>query len=293
MNFQKLAHRQTDFHDPRTMKKQRNKPLESSVYCRPYMVIGFILAAAAVICDSLALFFIGTTMIGVLGCMAIPINVFVSRYVLYEEIKSTEKFYIGLITFGCIACLATAKTHQPLETFIQFSSIDTAMFIYSMWTLGMCLYSLTCFVKNGKSELIFLSVISGIAGSQFVTMGKYLLDMTWLIRSNLELPNELQIAGVCLLAILSLPLQIIFLNKSLERFNATHSIAIFQCTWCILNVSQGIVIFRDMETASLIEITIFTAGFILTVMGIVGLSKQIESEPLSYSDRSPSSNVPL
>tara|TARA_Y100000389_G_C17075792_1_gene324231 strand:- start:6 stop:380 length:375 start_codon:yes stop_codon:yes gene_type:complete len=124
-------------------------------------------------------------------------------------------------------------------------------------------------------------------------MGKYLLDMTWLIRSNLELPNELQIAGVCLLAILSLPLQIIFLNKSLERFNATHSIAIFQCTWCILNVSQGIVIFRDMETASLIEITIFTAGFILTVMGIVGLSKQIESEPLSYSDRSPSSNVPL
>lgn len=292
MNFQKLAHRQTDFYDPRTMNKQRTHPLESSVFCRPYMIIGFVLTAAAMVCDSLALFFIGTVMIGVLGCMAIPINVFVSRYILYEEIKNTEKFYITLITAGCISCLATAKTHEPMETFSRFASSSTAMFIYFMWSLGIFLYAISVFTERSEMELILLSVLSGIAGSQFVTMGKYLLDMTWLLRSGIELPNTLQIIGVCMLAVLSLPLQIIFLNKSLEKFNATHSIAIFQCTWCILNVSQGIIIFGDMETASLFEICIFSIGFLTTVAGIFGLSKQIESEPLSYSSHSSSSNAP-
>ena len=291
MNFQKLAHRQTDFHDPRTMQKQRNKPLTSSVYLRPYMIIGFILAAAAVVCDSLALLFIGTTMIGVLGCMAIPINVFVSRYVLFEEIKDTEKIYIGIITLGCIACLATAKTHEPIETFVRFASINTAIFIYGMWTFAFGLYSASLFVDKSDFQLVVLSVVSGIMGAQFVTMGKYLLDMMWL--SSNELPNTLQIVGVCILAIVALPCQIIFLNKSLEKFNATHSIAIFQCTWCILNVSQGLAIFGDMMTASTAEIAIFSIGFLLTVFGIVGLSKQIGVEPLSYSDHNPSSNVPL
>jgi hypothetical protein len=97
MNFQKLAHRQTQYHDPRTMQKERKEELETNVFFRPYMILGFILTIAAVICDSIALFFIGTTVIGVLGTMAIPINVFVSRYILYEQIKKTEKMYIFII----------------------------------------------------------------------------------------------------------------------------------------------------------------------------------------------------
>ena len=293
MNFQKLAHRQTNYHDPRTMQKSRTDPLTSSVYLRPYMIIGFILAAAAVVCDSLALFFIGTTMIGVLGCMAIPINVFVSRYILYEEIKKTEKYYIGVITLGCIACLATARTHESIETFIRFSKLETALFIGAMWGLALFLYGIYLFINKREVQLVVLSVISGIMGSQFVTMGKYLLDMTSLVNRGIDLPPTLQIIGVACLAIVAMPLQIIFLNKSLETFNATHSIAIFQCTWCILNVSQGIVIFGDMEHSSTAEAIIFCTGFLLTCCGIVGLSKQIEAEPLSYSDHSPSSSVPL
>ena len=109
MNFQKLAHRQTDFHDPRTIEKRRTVPLDTNTYYRPYMILGFVMSIAAVLCDSIALLFIGTTTIGVLGCMAIPINVFVSRFLLYEEIKNNEKMYIGLITLGCLICLITTQ----------------------------------------------------------------------------------------------------------------------------------------------------------------------------------------
>lgn len=283
MNFQKLAHRQTDYHDPRTMINPRRESLHTNVFCRPYMLLGFILTAAALVCDSLALFFIGTTMIGVLGCMAIPINVIVSRYVLLEEIKNTEKFYITIITFGCILCLFTAKTHEPIETFIRFAKIETAMFISSIWALALVLYVSYLFVQKNDFQLVVLSVISGIMGSQFVTMGKYLLDMIWLLQNNMALPPVLQIIGVSTLAAAAMPLQILFLNKSLEKFNATHAIAIFQCTWCILNVTQGIIIFGDMETASTAEYIVFCSGFIFTFLSIIGLAKQIGDEPPSYS----------
>ena len=85
-NFQKLAHRETNWEDPRTQTKLRKVPLQTPLYCRNYMILGFLLTVAATVCDAIALFFIGATMIGVVGCTAIPINVVVSRWLLKEEI---------------------------------------------------------------------------------------------------------------------------------------------------------------------------------------------------------------
>ena len=86
--------------------------------------------------------------------------------------------------------------------------------------------------------------------------------------------------------------QVIFLNKALERFNATHAVAIFQCTWCVLNVSQGIIIFGDMAAATTFEYIIFMGGFVAAIIGVIFLSKQIGELPPSYSDRNPSSTSP-
>lgn len=282
MNFQKLAHRQTEYEDPRTMDILRINKLTSNVYFRPYMIIGFILSVAAVVCDALALMFVGTTTIGILGCMSIPINVFVSKYLLYEDIKKKAKLYIATITIGCILCLFTTHPHNPMETFVRFARVDTAVFIAGMW-----LFAGVCALIGWASEqkLLAYGVLSGTMGSQFVTMGKYLLDMSYLIRHDLPLPPTLQIVGVACLFLLALPLQIIFLNKSLEKFNATHSVAIFQCTWCVLNVVLGIVIFGDMEHAELYQILIFLTGFCMTMVGIVGLSKQIEYNPPTLSEQ--------
>jgi hypothetical protein len=253
------------------------------------MVLGFVLSVAAVVCDALALLFIGTTTIGVLGCMAIPINVFVSRFLLYEEIKSNEKIYIAVITLGCVTSLVTTQPHEPIETFIRFSKPETAVYITGVWLFSAILVVASYLSEKREAQLLSLGVVSGIMGSQFVSMGKYLLDLTWLIRNDMVLPPRLQIIGVIFILSVSLPLQIITLNKSLEKFNATHSVAIFQCTWCVLNVVQGMVIFGDMENATAVQTVVFFFGFVLTCAGIVGLSKQIGAESRSYSVHNPSS----
>lgn len=286
MNFQKMAHRQTDYEDPRTCNKLRQEKRTDDVYLRPYMILGFILSICAMVCDSGALIFIGTTAIGILGTMSIPINVVVSRFLLYEKIKSEEKWFILTITVGCVLCLFTATSHEPIETFQRFARWDTAQFIICLWALAATLYLASVLVNSMRYQLIALSVVSGIMGSQFVTMGKYLLDMTWLLAVEYPLPPTLQIIGVSIIAVIALCLQVIFLNKALEKFNATHAVAIFQCTWCILNVTQGIIIFGDMSSASGLEFGIFACGFVITVGGVIGLSRQIGESPLSYSDHS-------
>ncbi len=289
MNFQKLAHRQTDFHDPRTLENKRNVPLDTNVYYRPYMILGFVMSLAAILCDSIALLFIGTTTIGVLGCMAIPINVVVSRFLLYEEIKNNEKFYIGLIMTGCLICLITTQSHEPIETFIRFSKAETGTFIFVQWCFVCLLLFVAFFINKLEFQLLAFGVSSGILGSQFVTMGKFLLDLTWLIQNNIQLPPTLQIVGVIMLLITALTGQIITLNKALEKFNATHAVAIFQCTWCVFNVVQGIVVFGDMEHASDAQALIFVIGLFITFIAVIGLSKQIGGQFHAYSDHSPSS----
>jgi magnesium transporter len=289
MNFQKLAHRQTLYEDPRTCNKVRRKPRKDYVMLRPFMLLGLTMSVCAMICDAIALLFIGTTTIGILGTMSIPINVFVSRFLLFEQIKTSEKWYILVITLGCVACLFTAQTHEPLETFERFAQKETAIFIICMWCLAGLLFIMCHLIDRVGFQLASLSVISGIMGSQFVTMGKYLLDMTWLLANKMPLPPTLQIVGVSCLAVMALVLQIIFLNKSLEKFNATHAVAIFQCTWCVMNVAQGIIIFGDMASASTVDYVIFLLGFGTTLFGVIALSRQIGVEPHSYSDHNPSS----
>lgn len=284
MNFQKLAHRQTTYEDPRTCKNVRREPRKDNVMLRPFMILGLIMSICAMVCDGFALLFIGTTTIGILGTMSIPINVFVSRFLLFEQIKTSEKWYILVITLGCVACLFTAQTHEALETFERFAQQETAIFIICMWSLGIILYILCHLIDRVGFQLASLSVISGIMGAQFVTMGKYLLDMTWLLRQNMSLPPTLQIVGVSCLAVVAIILQVIFLNKALEKFNATHAVAIFQCTWCVMNVVQGIVIFGDMASASTSDYVIFILGFMTTLFGVIALSRQIGVESPSYSD---------
>ena len=73
MNFQKLAHRQTTYEDPRTCNKVRRDPRTDNVMLRPFMILGLIMSICAMVCDGFALLF----------TMSIHINVFVSSFLLF------------------------------------------------------------------------------------------------------------------------------------------------------------------------------------------------------------------
>ena len=260
-SFQKMAHRQTHYKDPRTTQQPRNKPLDTPVWCRGYFLLGMCLSIAAISCDAISLYFIGTTLIGVLGCFSIPINIIVNRILLYEEIICKETLYILIITIGCVLSIITAVTHEPIETFIYFAQIESAIVLMSVWFISFILVIIV------------------------MTMAKYLIDLHYLISNDLILPPNLQIISAVFILLVSIPLHIISLNLALKKFNAHHAVTIFQATWCISNVSLCIIIFKDLDNISTPQAVIFMTGVLTSFVGVLCLAKQIEASPESYSDR--------
>lgn len=285
-SFQKMAHRQTNYKDPRTTQQPRNKPLDTPVWCRGYFLLGMCLSIAAISCDAISLYFIGTTLIGVLGCFSIPINIIVNRILLYEEIICKETLYILIITIGCILSIITAVTHEPIETFIYFAQIESAIVLMSVWFISFILVIIVMICKTDYSQLVIYSILSGIMGAMSMTMAKYLIDLHYLISNDLILPPNLQIISAVFILLVSIPLHIISLNLALKKFNAHHAVTIFQATWCISNVSLGIIIFKDLDNISTPQAVIFMTGVLTSFVGVLCLAKQIEASPESYSDHS-------
>ncbi len=283
-SFQKMAHRQTNYRDPRTQLEMRSKPLTSPVYCRGYFLLGMCLSIAAISCDAISLYFIGTTLIGVLGCFSIPINIIVNRILLYEEIICKETIYILIITFGCFLSILTAVTHEPIETFIYFAEIESAIVLIIVWCLCFLLVIIVIICKTDYSQLVIYSILSGIMGAMSMTMAKYLIDLHYLINNGYVLPPTLQIISAVIILCVSIPLHIISLNLALKKFNAHHAVTIFQATWCISNVSLGIIIFKDLNNIDSSQAIIFMSGVLTSFIGVLCLAKQIEASPESYSD---------
>ena len=285
-SFQKMAHRQTNYKDPRTQLELRPTPLTSPYWCRGYFLLGMCLSIAAVSCDAISLYFIGTTLIGVLGCFSIPINIVVNRILLYEEIICKETLYILIITLGCVLSIVTSVSHEPIETFIYFASIETAIVLIIVWVICFILVLIVMIYRTDYTQLVIYSILSGIMGAMTMTMAKYLIDLHFLVNNNLPMPPTLQIISAGIILIICIPLHILSLNLALKKFNAHHAVTIFQATWCISNVTLGIIIFKDLNNINTSQACIFLSGVLTSFVGVLCLAKQIEASPESYSGHS-------
>ena len=154
----------------------------------------------------------------------------------------------------------------------------------SVWIISFIILIIIMIRRTDYTQLVGYSILSGIMGAMSMTMAKYLTDLTWLTNNNLAWPPMLQIGSAIFILIISIPLHIITLNMALKKFNAHHAVTIFQATWCIANVSLGISIFGDLNDVWTFQAGIFLLGVFISFLGVLGLARQIEALPESYSD---------
>ncbi len=276
-SFQKLAHRQGHFYDPRTQQKPRAQELTSHVCCRGYFILGLGVSIVGIVCDFISLLFIGTSLIGVLGCLGIPINIIVNRILLYEEIKWRETMYIIIITLGCFLSVVSSEQQLPIEIFRRFALMETAYILMGVWIVSAIILLTIILYSKDNIELVGYSILSGIMGAQSMSMGKYLTGLINLLQENESFPPLLQIISVVFIIIVAIPLHILFLNLALKKYNATHAVTIFQASWCINNVVMGILIFGDTDSFNTIQIVTFIFGMFIAFFGVIGLSRQMKA----------------
>jgi hypothetical protein len=89
-------------------------------------------------------------------------------------------------------------------------------------------------------------VIAGGLGAALPVFGKYIAFAVTGVIENGSLPvrtdNLIAAAALC---IASIVVHVIWLNKGLKRFHAYYCILIYQSTWCLCTILNGIVVYDN------------------------------------------------
>ena len=278
MNFQKIAQSQTNFFDPRTCQQKRKIPLTSTVCLRPLFLVAIILSISASVLDFVALAFLPTSVVGIFATLSIVINLFVTRIVLFESPEKSEMIPIIFIFLGCTIALVSSANGEtsektPPELLGRFTS---AFFIVISWVAFISISIILdhCKALPTWAQQVGWPVIAGGLGAALPVFGKYIaFAVTGVIENGSLTVRPDNLIAATALCIASIVVHVIWLNKGLKRFHAYYCILIYQSTWCLCTIINGIVVFDNNIMLPIDKWLFFITGVGAAIFGVVALAK--------------------
>jgi len=284
MNFQKLAQHETHYHDPRTRARKRSSTLSSSVFCRPLFIVALCLSFAAATLDFLALTWLPPATVGIFGCIAIGVNLIVTKIILFETPRKREWYSIGAILIGSIMAILVKVDNEPLETPAQLiGRTSSCVYIAMQWIVFISASIVFDHVAMPTwIEQFGFPFIAGAIGSQNVCMGKYIAyaASSALQHGHLMVRIDVLVSTVLLCAA-SIMLHVVWLNRGLEKYDAYVCVIVYQTSWFLFTTLSGIVVYDNMARLGTLSQFVFTVGCGLAIYGVWNISvihSQIELE---------------
>ena len=275
MNFQKLAQHSTLYDDPRTCHQKREQPLTTHILCRPYFVLALFLSAAASTLDFMALTWLTPSTVGVFGCLSIIINLFVSRIILNESLVQQEWFAVSWVVVGCIMAISVNDTTETdLIPPQLLERTRSSIYIIANWVVLISLERLLHYATlPTKLERFGYPFLAGALGAQNVCMGKYIAYAVAEMTQYKQLTVRLDVfLSALVLCVVSVVLHIAWLNKGLEKYDASYCILVYQTAWFMFTILSGIVVYDNMSNLSLLQQLCFFLGCILAGWGVWRIS---------------------
>ena len=275
MNFQKLAHYELEYIDPRTRLHKRPTPVKTSIFVRPLFVLAIFLSFAASTMDFLALTWLPPMTVGIFGAVSIIINLLVSKVILFEHPDSKEWVSIGCVIMGCLLAICSNISDNNTETPPQLIERWTScVYIVANWTiLHLCAVVLEHLKLPEVIQRFGFPFIGGALGAQNVCMGKYVAYAfeKWLEIGHLTVRSDV-LVSVVLLLVGSVVVHIIWLNKGLSKHDAYYCIIVYQSSWFLFTTLSGIVVYNNMATLSVFSQMMFFSGCSLAMYGVWKIS---------------------
>lgn len=284
MNFQKLAQHETHYHDPRTRVRKRSSALTSSVFCRPLFIVALCLSFAAATLDFLALTWLPPATVGIFGCIAIGVNLIVTKIILFETPRKREWYSIGAILVGSVMAILVKVDNEPFETPAQLiDRTSSCVYITLQWIVFISASIVFDHVTMPKwIEQLGFPFIAGAIGSQNVCMGKYIAyaASSAIQHDHLVVRIDVLVSTV-LLCTASIVLHVVWLNRGLEKYDAYVCVIVYQTSWFLFTTLSGIVVYDNMARLGTFSQFVFTLGCGLAIYGVWNISvihSRIEEE---------------
>ena len=225
--------------------------------------VGITLAACASIVDAVAMHYVRTSILAVLACMSIPINVVVSWWLLSETTTRKQRIYLASAIIGILCAIIAVPREDPTpDDLQQFTSNKNIITLSILAALQMYTWAFDQ-VREQRNPFVY-AVLAGMSGAQFVTYGTASLHT---LKMTIALA---QMISIWTLAIIALTAHVYLLNVALKVGDAIPVMTTFQCTWCVSNILHGIIIYDDLKDADPTRIILFILGILFALLATIG-----------------------
>lgn len=85
--------------------------------------------------------------------------------------------------------------------------------------------------------------------------------------------------------------QIKLLNDGLKRFDAVYEVPVFQAFWILVSVLSGMALYKEYTVMSPTDMGLFSFGVLITLTGVIALSRRKPPSQTQSSSRVRSSSV--
>lgn len=233
-------------------------------------LVGLLAIAVGSVLDVMALSFAPQSVLAPLGSLTILSNTIIAPVLHGEKLNNRSLFFSLLSFFGCILSVSAAS-HQAhwyemsglisLLTSVQFESYVLVMFL-----ILLALYYLMDHLDN-----VIPAMISGVMGAFSVTLAKLLSNIY-----KLDSPDHVFVGILVTLQILSVALQLGWMNIALSLAPALIVVPVFTSSWIINTTIAGGVLYQEFDSFTIPQLLLFPLGVCLCVIGILGL---IDTKP--------------
>jgi len=290
MNLQRLA-----------QLKLAKRSVSGNVCLDPLWLCGLLIFICGNACDAVALAMAPQSVVTPLGCVSLVSNLFIARLVLKERLTSRVVLGSFVVMLGVVAIVFPAS--QTEECLQLRESLDTLL---ARWrkpgfiVYASCQFALLCAVgatvRTLERRMHARAETSSSAGGRPVTrflssrelsalrVGYPLfigLVATWtvlfvkcageLLTAAAEDPSIMREPATYVLVsglVLSVPTQLVCLNRALAYFEALWVIPGLQCFWSLSSITTGAIFFDEFHSFAPWMFGSFLAGVALSLAGI-------------------------
>lgn len=307
LNLQKLAHIEIAYGDPFTKKERPLSARENYLFNHRW-ISGIALTILGSVADFAALAFAAQSLVAILGSLTLVCNILLAPLMLNEKVTRLDVRAVIMIVTGCTIAVSFGQHRSEVHTLdrLLYMFGTTAMILYIICTLMVigAFYGGIYYIENkykcndaatqymykkessaSKLHRFLYPAVSGVVGAQSVLFGKCTAEILKgsLVSHHHSSNSTLTAASVfahpmtwfILLMMLScILIQIRSLNRGLQLFDALYVVPIFQTFWILVSVLGGLVFFDEWEHFSALQAIFFPIGILLTVRGVVELSRR-------------------
>ncbi|GAA6015498.1 hypothetical protein JCM10207_008615 [Rhodosporidiobolus poonsookiae] len=251
-------------------------------------LLGFVLLNCGEFLNFLAYGFAPPSVVAPLGMVTLIANVFLAPLIVKEPFRKRDLVGVAIAILGGVTVVYASRSSDKKPTPPEFlQAISQPLFMTYAAVSATCIALLAYLSRTAYGDRFVLIdlVLCALAGAFTVLCTKALSSFLNLnpidtFRSWITYP-------VLVVLILSALIQINYVNKSLQRFEARVVIPVQYCTFALSTIIGSAVLYRDFEGVGLPSMVNFAFGCAVCGAGVYLLTRPHPSPSSSSSIPTP------